>query len=185
MTRRVKKSKRHPVKDNAPIVILALLAVVVVAFIIFRGVTRSPDEGWKNGLKEGQPPAVAELPPKREVFGRDQMLQLPGWDGARLAGLDCRWCLRWRLPDPPAELDLLFFDKIHGAQQALELGEAGREVRGLGAEGVAAGREIRFREGRVVVRLAAPAGAAVDPGQLELKAREISRMVMRSFGRFP
>lgn len=185
MVHRVKRSKRHPIKDNAPVVIIGVLAVLLVGFIIIRGILRPPDQGWKTGLTPEKAPVVTDLGPPKTVNAKEQLQSLSGWDGEKLTALGCQWCLQWDLSQPQAALDLLFFEKLAGAEEAMVLGPQGGEVRGLGQDAVISDAEIRFRQGRVVARLTGADGATIKPEDLELKAREVDRMVIRSFGRFP
>jgi hypothetical protein len=115
------------------------------------------------------PPPQIDLPPSRlheRVDGAEPLLQ----------SLGCRRLLYWRIAEPPADLEVLAFEKVDGARQALDRDAGSERTAGVpGDEGWANAQCVCFRHDTTYVRLIADAAVSGE-GLLE-QARRVEEAI--------
>ena len=100
-------------------------------------------------------------------------------DGAadKLREDGCRRLIAWKLLNPPADLEILVFDKSEGAKQTLQREAGPGRDPGPGDEASVSDQAILFRRGTVIARLMADPDAAPAPAALMDTARAIDRAI--------
>jgi len=121
----------------------------------------------------GFPPPEADLPAGKledRVDGAADKLREDG----------CRRLIVWKLLNPPADLEILVFDKSEGAKQTLAREAGPGRDPGPGDEASVSDQAILFRRGTVIARLMADPEAPPAPAALMETARAIDRAISAS-----
>jgi uncharacterized protein DUF6599 len=98
-------------------------------------------------------PVLGGFPPPDEEYPADRLFERVDGAADALIAAGCERLLFWRIADPPAEMEVLVFDRPEGAARVLarDAGE-GRDP-GPGDEASVSDQSIFFRRGRFYVRI--------------------------------
>ncbi len=136
-----------------------------------RSATSESSRATSSEILPGFPPPEADLPAGRleeRVDGAADHLRSHG----------CRRLLAWHLAAPPADLEILVFDRDEGAAAVLARDAGpGREA-GPGDEASVSPQAVLFRRGALYARLIADPSAAPDAEKLMAIAAEIDRTLV-------
>lgn len=158
----MRPARRPPLVGGA---LLAVPIVAILAWLISGALHRSfdpvaarsagpredaslhhPVTGTGEPVVQGLPSPEQDLPPER-LFER-----VNGAADALVAA-GCGRLLYWRIDDPPAELEVLLFDRAEGAARTLARDAGTERHPGPGEEASVGGQSIFFRRGRLYARL--------------------------------
>ena len=169
-------------------VLLAAPLVVLTAWLASGAVNRSQGPvPTSSGAPEIKGPKAAsrgpfagalpgaELPAPESDLPADRLDERVDGAADYFRGLGCVRLLAWRLASPPADLELLVFDKSDGAAAALARDAGQGRDAGPGNEASVSEQAILFRRGPVYARLLADPDAPAEPGQLKAVAVRLDR----------
>lgn len=127
------------------------------------------------------PTANASLPDPQDSFPPERLFERVDGAADFLISLGCEKLSFWRLEDPPADLEILFFSSGEGAGKALAQDAGSDRTPGPGDEAFVAAESVFFRRGRAYTRLIGDPGA-VRAEALAAAARRADEWIQQQGG---